>query len=156
MDYNIYIHGDTSSNNKTSPWKPSESSDSDGFSSSNLTSKTQSALNYAQNPDSLISKGVGALAKASPWVAVAYAAIKVADSANALASSFYAMETGDYRYAIGYSDFKAGVNALLKPFSTTINFFKIQTQTRINNEKKAAARELFGDDIITGGSVYGV
>lgn len=156
MDYNIYIHGDTSSNNKTSPWKPSESSDSDGFSSSNLTSKTQSALNYAQNPDSLISKGVGALAKALPWVAVAYAAIKVADSVTFTTMSFYSMETGDYRSTVKYNNFKAGVNALLRPVSTTINFFKTQTQIRVDNEKKAATRELFSDDIITGGSVYGV
>ena len=158
MDYNIYIHGDVSGTgeSQTTPWKPSETTESGGFQSSKLAGKIIKGINVAQNPDGLVSQGMGAVAKALPWLAVAYAVLKLTDSAITTATAFYTTETGDYRFSTQYANFKAGVHAVLRPISTSINYARQAQQIRIDNQRKSASRELLGDDIINGGSFYGV
>lgn len=156
MDYNIYIHSSSSSKSKdpTKAWKSSsggESSFEDKF-----TREIQRTSGIMQNPDSIVQGAVNKVMKAVPYVAAAYAVLKLTDAVISTANTFITAETGDYRFDTNYNNFKAGLNACFRPFSTTINYFKIEQQIRLENNKKAANRELFGDSMINGGLFYGV
>lgn len=158
MDYNIYIHGDVSGTgeSQTTPWKPSETTESGGFQSSKLAGKIIKGINVAQNPDGLVSSSLEKGAKALPWVAVAFAVLKLTDNAISNGISFYTTETGDYRFSTQYNNFKSGLRSCLLPVSATINYVRQAQQIKIDNQRKSASRELLGDDIINGGSFYGV
>ena len=156
MDYNIYLH-DTESVESSDPTKPWTSS-SDGKSNfeDNFTRGVQKATGIMQNPDGIIAGAVGKAMKALPYVAAAYAVFKLTDAVITTANQFITAETGDYRFETQYNNFKAGLSACFRPFSTTVNYFKVEQQIRLENNKKAANRELFGDSMINGGLFYGV
>lgn len=156
MDYNIYIHNAESveSSDPTKPW--ASSSNKEGNFQDNFTRGIQKATSILQNPDGLVQSAISKGMKALPWVAAAYAVLKLTDSVISTANQFITAETGDYRFATQYNNFKAGLSACFRPFSTTINYFKVEQQIRLENNKKAANRELFGDSMINGGLFYGV
>jgi len=154
-DYNIYIHSDQSngSSSKTSAWnsdmKPSDET-------SSWEGKAQQVIGYAQNPDSLVSKGISTIARAIPAVAVAFAVVKLVDKVITTSNSFISTESGDYRSTTIYSNFKGLLKTTLTPFSTTINYLQGEQALRIENRSREQYRELLGDSIINSYSNYGV
>lgn len=150
MDYNIYIHTDEEGNaSRTRAWGSSEGEKIGGESQTNAwVPKAQKAISAVGNPDSLISRGVGAVAKAVPWVAVAYAVVKVATFAVDTATQFATTATGDYSFQTGWDNFKNIVHVTLTPFTTTINYFKRNQQYKRMNERNAAHLDLLGDSVI--------
>lgn len=156
-DYNIYIHSDqaSSSGNKTEAWK-FDGQASEGGETSSWVSKFQSGVNTAMNPDSLIDRGVGFLAKAVPAVAVAMIAFKVIDSAVTTANQFVSTESGDYRSTTYYNNFKSGFTMLFRPFSTAFNVAKVRQQERVENKARQEFRYLYGDSTINSYNKYGV
>lgn len=154
-DYNIYIHSDLSSSGSspTKPWSKSKSSstnpwDSDDNYSSNILKEVSKANGVIMNPDSLISTGIGALTKAVPWVALALVLVKSVDNVASFCINYNTLETGDYRDSIAFSNFKANMGWILKPFSTSWNELQAQNKYRVDNYKKDQQRSLLGDSVI--------
>lgn len=156
MDYNIYLH-DTESVESSDPTKPWTSS-SDGKSNfeDNFTRGVQRATGIMQNPDGIISGAVGKAMKAVPYVAAAYAVLRLTDSVITTANTFITTATGDYRFSTQYNNFKTCLESVFRPVSTTMNFLKVRQNIEVENQKKALKRELTGDDQFFPGAIYGV
>lgn len=160
MDYNIYLHNveSTEKNDPTKPW--TSSSEANTNFQDKLAKGITKGIGIAENPDGIVSgavsKGMGALAKVFPWIAVAYAVLKLTDKVISTANTFITTETGDYRFATQYNNFKAGLGACFRPVSTTINYLQFEQRIRIENKRLSMERELFGDSLVNGGAFYGV
>lgn len=153
-DYNIYIHSaiSSSSGEATKPWTSKSSSlfpwNSEDSLSSNIAKTMSKASGVMMNPDGIISQGVSMLAKAIPWVAIAIIVAKVADKIITTCTSYNALETGDYRDSVNYSNFKANLSWLFKPASTAWNEVQAQNKYRIENYKLSQQRALLGDSVV--------
>ena len=153
-DYNIYIHI-AESTSQQSPTKPWNAEDRESPTAS-WQDRFVQGINVAENPDMLVSKGVSAVSKAVPAVAVAMLIVKFMDKVATTAIEGYTTETGDYRANYAYNNFKASVGVVFRPFGTVINEFKAQRQFAINDEKRRLTRELLGDSIINSTTNRGV
>lgn len=146
MDYNIYIRsavGGTASD-PTSPWKGGEGATQSESSQAEAYQATQQAISAASNPDSLVSKGVGAVAKAAPWVAIAMAVVKAADQVMTTAMEFSVAETGDYAAKTDYENAKVAMRSVLAPFSATLGVIRGEQGIRIASQKAEMGRSLMG------------
>ena len=156
MDYNIYIHSvESGDENQFKPWRSSETSEDGGFSQSNKKSYSS----YAMNPDALVGKAAGKLttvAKTIAPIAAAFAVLKIGDKCVETMTSFYTAETGQYAFATSYHNLKNGINSVLHPISSTMNYFRQQQQYKLNNQRAEVQRSLFGDVAFNNGNFYGV
>ena len=159
-DYNIYIHSaNGSSSSPTKPWHAGNtqtSSINENNQAINTAYKVISYVNYAQNPDTLIQKGVNTIEKAVPWVAVAKAVVNIVDGAISSAIDYGALETGDYRNNIEWENFKTKAKNILHPFGTLTNYLKIKNRIRIDNYRISEHRMLLGDSDINSYTNRGV
>lgn len=161
-DYNIYIHekndgGSGKSSKPTTAWNREDNGTSEGGSkTSGWVSKTTKTINAVQNPDSLVSNGTSAVAKAVPWVAIAYAVLKLGTASVDEYYSFASTETGSYGGSMVWENKKKALSAILTPFSTTMNYFHAVQQERIYNQKRELERELLGDSEINSYNKRGV
>ena len=161
-DYNIYIHSaiSSSSGEATKPWTSKSSSlfpwNSEDSVSSNITKTMSKASGVMMNPDSLISQGVSMIAKAIPWVAIVLIGAKIVDKVVSTSINYNVLETGNYRDSVSWNNFKANLNWLFKPFSTTWNEIQTQNQYRVNNYRQTLQRQLLGDSVINSYTNRGV
>lgn len=159
-DYNIYIHSASSNNGTSNSPTTAWSKDNQGSASDDNTgawvNKATQAIGYAQNPDSLVSQGIGAIAKAVPWVAVAYAAVKLGTTAVDTYFNFQTLNTGSYGSQMIWNNVKTFLTSLLTPFSTSMQYFYSNQQVQIENQKRQLTRELLGDSEINSYSNRGV
>lgn len=160
-DYNIYIHSAISSStgDATKPWwgsNPFISTKNSDDIASQVLNGVQKTSNTIMNPDSLIQRGVSAIAKAVPWIAVVYAVIKIGEKIIDTATDYTSMETGDYRSKVDFQNFKANVRRFFMPFSSSINAFRNEREYAIQDEKKRESRILLGDSVINSYSNRGV
>lgn len=163
-DYNIYIHapfGGSGEFSQTKPWKSEEGGGS-GLTTpftgeSNQAVKSAfGALSKFSNPDSLIGMGVSAISKAVPWIACAMIVLSITDKVITTSLDFATVESGDYSVQIGLANFKQNVSNLIRPFSSSLNYFKNEQQIRIQNQRRTMQRELLGDSIINSYTNRGV
>ena len=154
-DYNIYIHSSitASSGEATKPWSSGKSSSNspwgvDESLASKLTQNVSKVSGVMLNPDSLISQGIGAIAKAVPWVALVYVVAKTIDKVATTCINYGVLETGDYRDSINYNNFKSQFSWLYKPFSNAYNEMQAQNKFRIDDYRKLQQRQLLGDSVI--------
>ena len=160
-DYNIYIHSDNA-NGPSSPTQPWSSSGGwfQGMSwdsGSQAKAQTiQAATNVAANPDGLVTYGIAAFAKAIPWIAAAYAVLKLAEQVTSAAISFYGPATGDYKSSVEFSNFETKKGWLLQPFSTLVNHRRTLIEIENENAKRYEQRLLLGDSVINSYSNRGV
>lgn len=152
-DYNIYIHSAIASSqaNPTQPWQsagPNISSKNDDDFSSRIIKGVSKASGVMMNPDGMISQGVSMLVKAVPWVAIALVVAKVVDKIHTVAFDYEALETGDYRHSVNWSNFKANLSWIFKPFSNTWNQFQAENKWRIENYRRSQEIALLGDSAI--------
>lgn len=171
-DHNIYIHaigtGSATNQNPTIPWSQRESggafsqtqSQSTGSNfegqGMNAAKAITKAAGYAQNPDSIVSAGVAALVKVLPWVAAAYAVVKVGVSITDNVLDFQALETGDYRDQVNWLNFKQVINNIFHPVSTLVQAHKTNIQWANQNYKAKQQRDLLGDSVINSYTNKGV
>lgn len=154
MDYNIYIRSVEGGGyqNPTMPWDNRESPTMpwrpEGM------SKVVSTLS---NPDSLVSMGIGAIAKAVPYVA---AAIIVAKAAQSVYSNIIipheTMVTGDYRRSVAYANFQNEMHRIFSPFSHQVQTQKARLEMKIEDAKRAQNRLLVGDSELNAYTGVGV
>lgn len=160
-DYNIYLHStdNVGGSSPTTAWN-NEGADSNtaftGSQTSAWTSKAQQAIGTVGNPDSLISKGIGAVAKAVPWVAIAYAIIKVGTQIVDTCFDFQTMHSGNYYGSNWWHDRVSEIKVLFTPFSSTMSYIKTSQSINIENEKRRMNREMLGDVEINAWSNRGV
>jgi len=160
-DYNIYIHSAISSStgDATKPWwnsNPFISTRKDDDFSSQVLKGIQKTGNTIMNPDGLITQGVSMIAKAVPWIAIAYAIIKIGNQIYETATDYTSMETGDYRAKVDFQNARATVRRFFMPFSSSINAFRNEREYAIQDEKKRESRMLLGDSVINSYSNRGV
>lgn len=160
-DYNIYIHSaNGSTTSPTKPWQPGNTQTSSLNEENNEAIqkawKVVSIMNYAQNPDTLISKGTSAIEKAVPWIAVAKAVISIIDNAITSAIDYGALETGNYRQSIAWDNFKTTLTNITHPFSFVQNRIRIGNRNRIENYRRQEQRLLLGDSDINAYTNRGV
>lgn len=146
MDYNIYIHSvDGGANSdQTIPWTKGEGgtkawSDEGGYEIS-----AKEAIRGAAHPSSLIQKGIGAVAKAVPWVAIAIAVIKACDQIYSTALAFATAESGDYAAQADYDNAKTILQKTFDPLSATLGVLREDQARRIAANKAAMHRGLVG------------
>ena len=148
-DYNIYIHsleeGGTSSQGNTgagfNPTKPWELQTGTGESDAEKLSKeTPNMMASAQE--------TATIAKASPWLAVAYAVIKIAYSTTKTVSEYTAIRTGDFRVVRQFQNYESLKNAVFHPISTSIQTLKSMALAENENQRREMNRELLGDSEI--------
>ena len=150
MDYNIYIRsiGEQSEGSPTTPWNPQRRSETQAWQPS--ATKT---INSLGNPDGMVNAGVSAITKALPWVAVAYAVVKIGTKVYDASLEFSTAETGDYRATLERRNFKAALSWITSPFSNALNYMRAQQGIRIEDQKREEHRKLLGDSEIN--SLYG-
>lgn len=159
-DYNIYIRaiggGGSGFGTQTVPWSQRENGGGDApitpqSGTPNVgafAGTVMRASSFAQNPDSIVSAGVGTLAKALPWVAAAYACVKLGTSIEDNIIEFNEIESGDYSTGVAWSNFKNGIRVMFSPFSSAIQTAKSVSQWHRENKKNQAQRDLLGDSVI--------
>lgn len=160
-DYNIYIHSINDDDNgrnasPTTAWSSENKGSSKSTETSAWVNKTNKVISATQNPDSLVSQGLGEVAKAVPWVAVAYAVSKLATSTVDNYWSFTSTATGSYVGTMEWDNFKKGIGMILQPYSTALQWGRYTQQERINNQRRQLERELLGDSEINAYSNKGV
>lgn len=158
QDYHIYIHGDGTqeSQNKTKSWSSRKETSFPTKNGSNAVSKFSSVANTATNPDSLISTGMGALAKAIPAIAVAAIVISVIDKVASQVIDFQTIIGGDHSNQIAYSNFKTSIHNVFHPVSTAINVAKAKYRNINLDQTSKLTNQLHGDDYINSFNGYGV
>ena len=150
-DYNIYIRSDSSGSgsiDKTKPWKKADESTGGEEKTSPWVDKAKQFISAAQNPDSLVGGAISKAAAAIPWVAVALMIVKVADQIASNVIDMQAYQTGDYRNAVAYQNFKNSIHIAFSPISSSISAVRQEIKWTYENEKRTATRELLGDSII--------
>lgn len=148
-DYNIYIHSDpTAEGSKTSPFTFSGRSNTQPKDSESGGADVSSYINAAANPDSLVQKGVGTIAKAFPYVAVAMAVIKIADKGATTVMTINATNTGDFSTINRYNNFKATLRFTMSPFSSQTNYLQNISQGAIKDIRNRMNQTLLGDSVI--------
>lgn len=154
MDYNIYIHDNTSgsSSSNTEPWK-SGSKQTEPWQEESAGSVTQ-ALNTATNPDSLVSSAVSMfkkIPKVGTAVATAVAVVMVADKIYTTHATWLQAETGDRRGLLAEQEWKTTINNMLNPYSAVVNHLRALQSYRIQNQRQEQNRLLLGDSLDNGG-----
>lgn len=154
MDYNIYIHDNTSgsSSSNTEPWK-SGSKQTEPW--QEVTGDAKQVLQTASNPDSLVSSAISGLKAINPKVAVAVmtavAVVGVADKIFTTHATWLQAETGDNRGLLGQQEFHTIIRNVMNPYSATINHLRALQSYRIQNQRQAMNKMLLGDSL-TGGA----
>jgi len=160
-DYNIYIHANSSSpaSNPTTPWGQGGSNDggqSNTMSASGSFEKEGAsvirtitkAAGYAQNPDSLIGTAITKIATVIPWVAAAYAVVKLGETVIDNVLDFSVVETGDYTGQVAWQNFKAATSVVFHPVSSVVQMFKTERKWARQNQRAKMERDLLGDSVI--------
>ena len=163
-DYNIYLHAVNTgaSNSPTTPWSQKEGGGSsqttiDGGSGSGASGLSFSRMAaFAQNPDSAISSGFGMMSKALPWVAAAYAAVKIGISITENVIEFREIESGDHRASTEWGNVKQALNIALHPFSSTIQNLKTVAQWKKQDETARMNQDLVGGSVMNSYTRRGV
>jgi len=160
-DYNIYIHSaNGSSSSPTKPWHTGNTQTSslneDTNSSLSVANRVISVYNYAQNPDSLLQKGANTIEKAVPWIAAAKFVVSSVDNAITSVVDYNALETGDYRGNVNWSNLKNVFHYLTHPFGTLTNHIRITNRIRLENYRRSEHRMLLGDSDINSYTNRGV
>lgn len=148
-DYNIYIHDATTSQDiqiPTKAWR-GNASQTNASQGSEVAKQVSEFANKASNPDSLVSAGVGALAKASPYVAAAVVVVSAATKIADMAIDANSMVTGDYRVNVKWQNMKNATSILLRPFSTVLESIKMQTEIMLENQRNQQKALLVGEEI---------
>lgn len=154
MDYNIYIHDNTSgsSSSNTQPWK-SGSKQTEPW--QEVTGEAKQILDTASNPDSLISSAISGLRAINPKVAVAVmasiAVVATADKIFTTHATWLATETGDNRGLLAQQEFHTTIRNIMNPYSATINHLRALQSYRIQNQRQAMNKILLGDSLDNGG-----
>lgn len=148
MDYNIYIHDSTGGglgySSPTKAWTEGEGN----AETKPFYSDIQNALSATLHPDMIVGKGISIVAEAFPPLKAALVILKELDGAFQTALDFQTLMTGDYRTAIGYSNFKNGISWLFAPVERSIETLKNLTEQSIENSRKEQRRLLLGDSDI--------
>lgn len=159
-DYNIYIRaiggGGGGPGTQTVPWSQRENGGGDAPTTPQsgtpnvgaFAGTVMRASAFAQNPDSIVSAGFGMMAKALPWVAAAYACVKLGASITDNVIEFNEIEGGDYRVGNQWRDFKQALNNIFHPFSVTFQSFKNLAQWDRQNKRARAEQDLLGGSVI--------
>lgn len=154
MDYNIYIRSVEGGGyqNPTTPWDNRESPTMPW--KPNGVGEVASAI---ANPDSLVSRGVGALVKAVPYVAAAIVVVKAAQSVYSdIVLPHETMVTGDYRASVAYANFQNELHRIFSPFSHQVQTQKARLEMKIEDAKRAQNRLLVGDSELNAYTGVGV
>lgn len=147
-DYNIYIHSANNLGGNTNPtkaWTKQQVIQTDAWESEYSGYQPTSNLPIV---DELKSMGTTALAKAIPVVAIAMAIYKIGTKIVDTVEPFITRESGDYRFNVGYSNFKVGVNMVFNPSGTALNAITYFQENRIFNRGQEQQRLLLGDSLI--------
>lgn len=149
-NYNIYLHSDggvnggASSNTKPFSNREESANPNSVFKTAEHAFKqTQEISN--EGAGALVNMGVSALAKASPWVALAVATAKITISTIDKVSDLQAEYTGDYSFNIWWSNFKTEINNAINPFAVIKYTFNRNMQYEKKNIEVAEKRRLFGN-----------
>jgi len=150
MDYNIYIHDNTSgsSSSNTEPWKTG-SKQTEPW--QEVTGDAKQVLETASNPDVLVAGAVGKFARAFPYVAGAVAVVAIADKIYSTHATWLATETGDNRGLLAQQELHTTIRNIMNPYSATINHLRALQSYRIQNQRQAMNKMLLGDSL-TGGA----
>lgn len=148
-DYNIYIHSVEGGGDGSQPGE-SGFSFTKPWGSDNEQGDKEEAAQLAKSTPNFIAdaKKTMTAAKASPIVAVAFAAVKLTYSISKIITEFNAIKTGDFRTSNMFHDYEAAKNAIFHPISTTLQMQKTILLNRIENQRREMQRELLGDSDI--------
>ena len=148
-DYNIYIHDATTSQDTQIPtkaWK-GNTSQTNASQGSEVAKQVSEFASKASNPDSLVSAGVGALAKAVPYVAAALVVVSAATKLTDAIIDSTTMVSGDYRVNVKWQNMKNTTNILLRPFSTVLESIKMQMEIMLENQRNQQKALLIGEEV---------
>ena len=148
-DYNIYIHSVSTgtSSNPTRPW--TTSTENPNVSWQPEQDGEDSGMSFSQlSPMGLISKGVSAVSKAVPWVAVAIAVAKGCEMIANTALDFKTLSTGDYQQSFIRSNLRNTTKAILPPFSTIYQEVRQKIVDDIDRDRSIKTLGLLGDSTI--------
>lgn len=154
MDYNIYIHDNTSgsSSSNTEPWKSGSKQTEPWQEGSGELNKV---LQTASNPDSIVSNVIGGLKEIDPTIAVAVmasvAVVATADKIFTTHATWLQAETGDNRALLQQQELHTTIRNIMSPYSATINHLRALQSYRIQNQRQAMNKMLLGDSL-TGGA----
>lgn len=147
-DYNIYIHSATNLGVQDSPTK---AWGKEKIAQTNAWESDYSGFQPIDNiaiTDELKGMGTTVLAKAIPAFAIAYAIYKIGTKIIDTIEPFITRESGDYRFNVGYSNFKVGLSNIFNPAGTTLNAITYFQENRIFNRGQEQQRLLLGDSFI--------
>lgn len=156
-DYNIYIHavgtGSGTSYNPTMPWSQRQNAQSQtesqggsnvGGAGFNAAAMVTRAATIAQNPDAMVGSAFSNAMKAIPWVAAAFAVVKLTESVIDTAIEFGEIESGDYRGGNQWRDVKQMIKTMLHPVSTFVSHFKLEAEIKRDTQRAKLQQDLLG------------
>lgn len=149
-DYNIYIHSATNlggQDNPTKAWSQQNLQQTEAW-NNDYSGYQQTYNSNTELPDYLKNRGIDALKKAIPAVAIAIAVYKIANKIVSTIEPFITRESGDYRFQTGYSNFKVGMGMIFNPSGTALNALTYFQENRIFNRGQEQQRLLLGDSFI--------
>lgn len=163
MDYNIYIHTVSQGGNEspTTPWSlrgigeqtngdGNENISGGGFSPSTAIKRGAAFLS---NPDSLIGTALSTpIGKIGIAAVVIKAAIDITKKTINTYQSFYAPNTGDYRFQTQYNNFNRTLDAVKQPFSTGISILQGMLEEKRKDSISEQKRLLTGGTILNSSS----
>lgn len=167
-DYNIYVHaigtGGSNAYNPTVPWSAREGgegssqtvSQSGDVSGGGAARAIIRAAGYAQNPDSAVGSAFSNALKSIPYVAAAFAVVKLGETIIDNAVEFKALESGDFRSQVSWQNLKTNLNVVFHPFSSSWNSFKVRRQWAREDARASQQRDLLGDSVINSYTNRGV
>lgn len=148
-DYNIYIHdlsSGASQESQTTPWKVgAENNQTKAWATSaEGESGVGNGSGFSLSSLLAVFKG-GSAASSVPAVAGVIAAYGIATRFIDTTLPFITRETGDYRFAIQYQNFKAAIHTIWNPVSATISYLTFMQESRLFNKKQEQGRLLVGE-----------
>lgn len=167
VSYDIYLHAvNVSGNyNPTIPWSQrsanggaaqTESAGSVGDAGKNAVFSVSRAASFMQNPDSIVGAGVAAISKALPWVAAAYAAVKLGETVADNVFEFSEIESGNHYAGNIYRDYKNMAGMVFRPVSSIIQNLKLEKQIARENERAKLNQDLLGGSVVNSYTRRGV
>ena len=158
-DYNIYIHSAETGggiSNPTTPWNANKEAGGGNSQTESWASNVSKAAGVVGNPDMLVGMSASKFMKAIPAIAAAYVVCKTASAIYETNINIGSIKSGDYTKVVKLNNFKATVNAITHPFSSTLNYLKQRIEWDVENERRTLERELLGDSVINSYSNRGV
>ena len=152
-EHKIVIYANGFGQSKDRNFTPFSNVDDDGDPLAPFRQRSQAKRDWADSKREQEETGVAALAKISPYVAIAIAAVKVSSSVAGVVSSVLSDYAGDYRFSVAFNNWKSTISNVFNPIGLAVNYTKRVFDFKKNEQSLQQQRTLIGRTAINNGKL---